>query len=80
MKLLFHTENYKHYNAYAPPHLVYQHPSLDWDIVISYQKKFYRSFYFNPHYIGRRLINSFRTGSILSDISAFMTMRWFGKD
>lgn len=77
--LLFETEDYRNYNAYIPPHLVYRHPVLDWECVIAYQKRFYRSFYFNPRYIARRLAHSIKTGSILSDIRACLTMQWFGK-
>lgn len=79
MGLLYPSEDYRTFNVYVPPHLVYRHPALDWDVVAAYQRKFYRSFYFNWRYIARRLVNSIRTGSILSDLSAFFTMRWFGK-
>jgi len=80
MNLLYPTEDYRSYNAYVPPHQVYRHPALDWAVVTAYQRKFYRSFYFNPRYLARRLAASIRTGSILSDIAAFMSMRWYGKD
>jgi hypothetical protein len=80
MNLLYPTEDYRSYNAYVPPHQVYRHPSLDWAVVTAYQRKFYRSFYFNPRYLARRLAASIRTGSLLSDLTAFVSMRWYGKD
>jgi len=80
MNLLYPTVDYRAYNAYVPPHLVYRHPSLDWDVVSSFQRKFYRRFYFNPRYLSRRLVTSIRTGTFLSDLVSFMTMHWYGKD
>lgn len=80
MNLLYPTTDYRSYNVYVSPYRIYRHPSLNWDVVTAYRDRFYRSFYFNPRYILRRLLASVRTGSLMTDIAACLTMRWFGRD
>jgi len=76
--LIFTPGDYRHFNAYTSPALVYRHPRLAWDIVESYQKKFYRSFYLNPRYLVRRMIYAMKSGTILSDVRVALQMQWFG--
>lgn len=80
MDLLFPTEQYRNFNAYIPPQLVYKHPHLEWPLVEKYQEKFYRSFYFNPPYLFRRLMHAIKNGTLLSDIRVALKMEWFRKE
>ena len=77
--LLYPPGDYKNFNAYIPPRLVYKHPGLDWSVIEKYQEKFYRSFYFNPAYIIRRLKSAFKNGTLLDDIMSAFKMNWFRK-
>jgi anaerobic magnesium-protoporphyrin IX monomethyl ester cyclase len=76
--LIYPRGDYRHFNAYTSPTLVYKHPRLAWDVVEKYQRKFYRSFYLNPRYLGRRLISAWRSGTIRSDLRLALRMKWFG--
>ena len=71
--------DYRKYNVYTSPRHVYRHPQLEWDIIEEFQKKFYRSFYFNPRYMIRRLISAIKSRSLLINIKAALTMKWFRK-
>jgi anaerobic magnesium-protoporphyrin IX monomethyl ester cyclase len=73
------TDDYRHYNVYGSPRLVYRHPSLDWDVVEHYQKRFYRDVYLNPAYLMRRIVYSVKNGTILDDAAAALSMKWFGR-
>ncbi len=77
--LLYPPGDYRNFNAYIPPRLIYKHPRLDWSVVEKYQEKFYRSFYFNPIYIVRRLRQSIKNGTIFNDIKAALQMKWYRK-
>lgn len=79
LKLIYKTVDYKNFNVYQSPKKVYTHPSLDWDIIEKYQRRFYRSFYFNISYIFRRLIYSIKNGTLISDIAVGSKMDWFGR-
>ncbi|MBP7653464.1 cobalamin-dependent protein [Candidatus Dependentiae bacterium] len=64
--LIFPPGDFRMYNFHLSPRSVYKHPSLDWEIVEKYYRKFYRSFYFNPAFILRRFIGSIKTGSFFN--------------
>lgn len=78
LNLLYPVGDYRHFNFYTSPQLVYRHPSLKWNDIIMHQNKFYRSFYFNPKYILRRLKYSFLRGMIIVDLKSVFKMKWFG--
>ena len=75
--LLYPPENYKKYNVYTSPKEVYRHPTLDWEIIEKYQKKFYRGFYLNPGYIIRRLVHSVKNKTLFSTIRTALSVDWF---
>ena len=45
-------------------------PSVDWDTIEHYYKKFYREFYLRPSFIIKRAIKSILNGRIIEDIRA----------
>jgi len=66
-------DNYKFHKANP----VYKHPNLSWDTLNKYYAKAYRSFYLDPRYIARRLMQSARNGMLLNDLRAFSKVSWF---
>ncbi|HAH31254.1 MAG TPA: hypothetical protein DCL44_02950 [Elusimicrobia bacterium] len=77
--LIYPAGDYRNFNTYMAPHKVYRHPSLNWSVVEAYQAKFYRSFYFSPGYILRRLEHAIRNKTIFNDIKLALKMEWFRK-
>ncbi|MBI5195879.1 MAG: radical SAM protein [Nitrospirae bacterium] len=69
--------DYREYNVYTSPKEVYRHPSLEWEIIEKFQKKFYRNFYLNPQYILRRFIHSVRNKTLFATIKAAFSVDWF---
>jgi len=65
------------YNLYFPARELFDHPTVDWDVVEAYNRKFYRTFYFDPRFILKRLIKGIRYGHILTDISSFLQIKWW---
>ncbi|MFH1541428.1 MAG: radical SAM protein [Elusimicrobiota bacterium] len=64
------------YNFYFPARGLYDHPTLDWDIVDIYYKKFYREFYFRPRFILKRFFRSLISGQLINDIKSFIQVKW----
>ena len=77
--LIYPTADYSNFNAYMPPQTVYRHPHLKWSVVEDYQEKFYRSFYFSPKYLLRRLEYAIRNKTIFNDLKLALKMEWFRK-
>ncbi|OGR64931.1 MAG: hypothetical protein A2X30_03940 [Elusimicrobia bacterium GWB2_63_16] len=70
------SRDWSKYNLYFPASTLYDHPTLSWDLVEEYYKKFYREFYFRPGYILKRLVESVRSGRLLHDIGVFLRVKW----
>ena len=64
------------YNCYFPAREIYQHPSVSWDTVDIYFKRFYREFYLRPKFISKRFIKGFLNGGFISDINDFLRTKW----
>lgn len=79
MNLIYPTRDYRYFNFYVQPRQVYRHPTLSWEIIEKYQKKFYCSFYFNPTFIINRFLYSLRRGTIFLDLGLALKMKWFKK-
>ncbi len=77
MGLVFPPGDYRDYNVYSLPKNVYNHPTLDWEVVERFQKRFYRAFYFDPKYIFRRLLNALKNKTLFSNIRAAISVDWF---
>ncbi|MEK7448762.1 MAG: radical SAM protein, partial [Planctomycetota bacterium] len=56
------------YNFCSPARDIYDHPNLDWDVIETYYKKFYREFYFRPQYVIKRFFKDLSQGLLLDDI------------
>lgn len=67
---------WSNYNLYFPARELYEHPSIDWDTVELYFKRFYCEFYLRPNFIAKRFIKSLIKGELLDDIKAFLKTRW----
>lgn len=70
------TQNWEKFNFYTLPKEIYDHPTLDWETINSYNDKFYREFYFRPGFIAKRLFRDIKNGLLLEDIKAFLQTRW----
>lgn len=70
------SRDWSRYNLYFPASTLYDHPTLDWDTVDRYYRKFYREFYFRPSFILKRIVSSIRNGELLHDIKAFFQVKW----
>jgi radical SAM superfamily enzyme YgiQ (UPF0313 family) len=68
--------NWSRYNLYFPARDLYDHPTVGWDIVDAYYKKFYREFYFRPKFIIKRFLNSLLKGQLVDDIKSFFQVKW----
>jgi hypothetical protein len=68
--------NWAKYNFYFPARELYDHPTVDWDTVERYYKKFYREFYFRPRFIAKRFMKGLLQGTIMSDIVKTFKTRW----
>jgi len=73
---LIKSKDYSKYNFYTSPRELYDHPTLDWDVIEKYYKLFYRKFYFRPGYLFKRLCSAIRKGSLLSDIGKALRTKW----
>lgn len=69
-------KNWSKYNLYFPARDLYDHPTLDWDVVDIYYKKFYNEFYFRPRFILKRFFNSLIRGQLIDDIISFTKIKW----
>ena len=75
-KGLIKTKDWSFYNAYVPAQAIYDHPSVDWDTVDRYFRKFYRSFYWRPKFVFRRILNDVTRGTLASDVRYFVQTKW----
>lgn len=73
---LIKTKDWGKYNFYAPYYELYDHPTLTREAISKYYKKAYRSFYFSPSYLMRRLIRGIKEGILLRDIRLFFQTDW----
>ncbi|OGR42321.1 MAG: hypothetical protein A2X35_01045 [Elusimicrobia bacterium GWA2_61_42] len=64
------------YNLYMPADKIYDHATLGWDVINKYFTSFYRSFYFRPSVILKRLLAGVRNGTLMSDILSFFKTKW----
>jgi len=55
---------------------VYEHPNLSWRVMRRYLNKAYKSFYFSPKFLIRRLVRSLITGNIIKDVTMFVKIKW----
>ncbi|KKL41715.1 hypothetical protein LCGC14_2367520, partial [marine sediment metagenome] len=68
--------DYRNYNVNLPARQVYRHPSLDWDVIEAYHRRFFRSFYFNPAYLLRRLVRAIKNRTLLVSIRTALSIDW----
>ena len=66
------TDDWSKYNFHTASK-VYDHPNLDWKTLERYYHKFYRSFYFRPNYILKRIWKDIKRGRF------FITIKYFIK-
>jgi anaerobic magnesium-protoporphyrin IX monomethyl ester cyclase len=68
------------YTVYNEAEAIFDHPTLDWDVIRAYFRRFYVQAYFrNPRYLLRRLRYMLRTGEIVWNVwytLKFMAMVW----
>lgn len=70
------TKDWNKYNFYSPSHELYDHPNLSHETLALYYKKAYRSFYFSPSYLMRRLVRSIKFGTFIRDVKLFLKTDW----
>lgn len=75
-KGLIKIKDWSQFNLYITPKEVYKHPTLDWDVVEEYNKKFYREFYLRPRFILKRLIKGIMHGTLFSDFKQLLDTHW----
>ena len=51
---------------------IYEHPTLNMELIYSYYEKFYRKFYYRPTYFIKRIFKGIARGTVFSDISYFL--------
>lgn len=68
--------DYRHYNTNVSPRDVYMHPSLDWDVVEAYHKRFFKSFYLKPAYMARRFVRAVKNRTLLYTIRTALSVDW----
>jgi radical SAM superfamily enzyme YgiQ (UPF0313 family) len=69
--------SYTEFNSNVSPRHIYRHPTLSWDCIERHQMRFYRRFYFDPRFVARRVAQSARRGTLLSDLRSMLRIRWF---
>lgn len=72
---LIKSKKWADYNMYNPK-LLYEHPNLDWETLIEYNRKAFREFYLRPSYIFRRMRKDLLNGMIFHDIKHFFQTNW----
>ena len=73
---LLQNRDWSDFNLYRTPRNLYLHPDVDWDTVEKYFYRFYRSFYFAPGFILRRLGRSLANGTLPGDVLSMLRTRW----
>jgi len=61
------TRDWSKYNFHSASK-VYDHPNLSWDVLEKYYHKAYRTFYFRPGYMVKRLLNDIKNRRLLIEI------------
>ena len=64
------------YRYHHPPRAIYRHENLTWDQVERNLRAFYRTFYFRPRFMARRLAHAMRSGTLLADFQALLRTDW----
>lgn len=64
------------FNLYTIPEELFDHPSLRWDEIRTYYKKFYHAFYWRPSFIFKRIEQGLKKGTIFSDIKHLLRTQW----
>lgn len=64
------TREWGKYNFHNPRE-VYDHPDLQWSVIMKYYNLFYKEFYFRPKFIFERLATNLSQGDILSMFTDF---------
>jgi anaerobic magnesium-protoporphyrin IX monomethyl ester cyclase len=64
------------FNFYVPAREVYTHPTVDWDTVDVYFKKFYRDFYLRPGFIMKRFLRDLSRGTLIDDMKSALQTKW----
>jgi anaerobic magnesium-protoporphyrin IX monomethyl ester cyclase len=71
------TFDWDQYTVYNQAENIYDHPTLEWDTIKRYFKKFYSEAYFkNPRYLGRRFWFMVRNNEIFWNV--FYTLKFWG--
>lgn len=68
--------NWSKYNLYFSARDLFEHPTLNWDTIEDYYKRFYRELYLRPKFIAKRFVKSLSQGNLLSDINSFLKTNW----
>lgn len=66
--------DYLFHNTSEP---VFNHPNLEWGEIIEFYKKAYRSFYFRPKYIIKRIYKSLQLGRFAQEMSYVVKTKWW---
>ena len=74
-KNLIISKEWQHYNRYKPSQ-IFNHPNLSWDTIYSYQEKAFRSFYFRPSFVVRRILKGIKNNTIFDDLKVFVKTEW----
>lgn len=67
---------WREFNLYTTSEELFDHPDLTWEQIKRYYKKFYHDFYWRPSFILHRLYQSFKRGTILSDVKHLLRTDW----
>ena len=78
-KGIIKTKEWNKFSFYSVPETLYDHPNLPWETIMRYYDTFYRSFYFRPSFMWRRLKSSMKKGMIIEDMRVFLGTEWFQK-
>ena len=70
------TNDWDRYNFSASPKELYEHDTLPWKTIERYYDISHRRFYLRPAYMLKMLIKTFKNGTLLEHIMAFLKTRW----
>jgi len=75
-KGLIKIKDWSQFNLYMTPRDIYKHPTLSWDTIEKYNKKFYREFYLRPGFIIKRIYKGIIHGTLINDFMQMISTKW----
>lgn len=70
------TKDWEKYNFSVSPKELYNHDTLDWEVIDKFYNLSHRKFYFRPSYLSRMVYKTLLNGTFFSHIYAFFRTEW----